>query len=78
MMNTIHLNQKFVYLLYILFFCKPYYHCAYTLFFITKILILEYKEKCHHPQKSIFSPISRHISLCGTIIEESTKKDIFH
>ncbi|GEM_PF-3277840 len=32
MMNTIHLNQKFVYLLYILFFCKPYYHCAYTLF----------------------------------------------
>ena len=32
MMNTIHLNQKFVYLLYILFFYKPYYHCAYTLF----------------------------------------------
>ena len=53
MMNTIHLNQKFVYLLDIVFFCKPYYHCAYT-FFITKILILEYKEKCHRPQKSIF------------------------
>lgn len=76
MMNTIHLNQKFVYLLYILFFCKPYYHCAYT-FFITKILILEYKEKCHRPQNLSFSNLMAHITLRNNH-RRINKKDIFH